>query len=66
MEKVVKTEVLEALVDTLKHDDFKKDFIRKLNKNVNIPIINEKTEAKIMDYLYDLLVEHVVEVTEKV
>jgi hypothetical protein len=65
MEKVVKAEILEALVDTLKHDQFKDGFIRKLNKNVNIPIINEKTEAKIMDYLYDMLVEHVVEVTDK-
>ena len=27
MEKVAKEEVLEALVDTLKHEDFKKDFI---------------------------------------
>lgn len=65
MDKVVKEQAMEALVDTLKHEQFKKGFIRKLNKNVNIPIINEKTEEKILDTLYDLLVDHVVEVSEK-
>jgi len=65
MEKIAKQEAMEALVDMLNNDEFKKSFVKKVNKNVNIPIINEKTEAKILDFLYELVVEHVNEVASK-
>ena len=35
-------------------DDNKAKIVSELNKNVNIPIINEKTEAKIIETIYEV------------
>ena len=47
--------VIEELVDLLEKKDFKNKLIKKLNKNVDIPIINEKTEKKVLDAIYGLI-----------
>ena len=31
------------------------ELIKKLNKNINIPIINEKTEEKVLTAIYDVV-----------
>jgi len=45
------------LVELFEKKDFKKTFIKKLNDNIDIPIINEKTEKKVLDKVYDVLVD---------
>ena len=35
-------------------DDNKAKIVSELNKNINIPIINEKTEAKIIETIYEV------------
>ena len=39
--------------DYLFNDESKAKIIQELNSNINIPIINEKTEGKIIDSIYD-------------
>tara|TARA_Y100000022_G_scaffold172937_1_gene160143 strand:- start:317 stop:526 length:210 start_codon:yes stop_codon:yes gene_type:complete len=58
--------LLDSLIELLNRDDFKKDFVKKLNDNVDIPIINEKTEKKMINALYKLMVKQVEEAAEKV
>jgi len=35
-------------------DEVKSDLIASVNKSVNVPIINEKTEAKILEAIWEL------------
>ena len=53
----LKDDVLHALVDLLQEKDFKKKLVKELNDNVDVPIINEKTEKKVMDKIYDTVVK---------
>lgn len=53
----LKDDVLQALVDLLEEKDFKKKLVKELNDSVDIPIINEKTEKKVMDKIYDTVVK---------
>lgn len=53
MEKIV----LENVVEMLEQKNFKKKLIKKLNKSVDIPVINEKTEQKLLDKVYELIVD---------
>tara|TARA_X000001036_G_C20638470_1_gene790158 strand:- start:165 stop:344 length:180 start_codon:yes stop_codon:yes gene_type:complete len=45
------------LVELLEKKDFKKVLLKKLNDNIDIPIINEKTEKKVLDKVYEVLVD---------
>lgn len=47
----------ENFVDLLEKKDFKKKLVKKLNKNIDIPIIDEKTESKILDKIYGVIVD---------
>lgn len=49
--------VIEELVDLLEKKDFKKILIKKLNKSIDIPIINESTEKKTLDAIYNLILK---------
>lgn len=66
MEASSKDILLGSLVELLNDNEFKKDFVHKLNENVDIPIINEKTEKKIINSLYKLMVEQVEIAIEKI
>ena len=66
MDTVVKNEALEALMEILNNEDFKEDFIKKVNKSVDVPIISEKTERKILNALYGLMVKQVEKAVEEV
>ena len=66
MENSSKEILLDALVEMLEDKEFKKDFVKKLNKNVDIPIINEKTEKKVIETLYKLMVEQVIAAVNKI
>ena len=66
MEAASKEILLGSLVELLNDGEFKKDFVRKLNENVDIPIINEKTEKKVINTLYKLMVDQVEVAIEKI
>ena len=37
------------------NDEMKEKIVKELNDNVNIPIINEKTEGKIIEAIYEVV-----------
>ena len=45
----------EMMVSHFFSDENKKKMIEKINDNVNIPIINEKTEEKIFTTIFDII-----------
>ena len=53
----LKDKMMTELIELLREDKFKKDLVKAINKDINIPMINEKTEKKVFDALYDLLVK---------
>lgn len=46
-------------VDLLEKKDFKKKLVKKLNKNIDIPIIDEKTEQKVLDKIYEVILDSI-------
>ena len=46
---------IENLLNILEKKDFKNKLIKQINNNINIPILNEKTEKKIYDEIYDTI-----------
>ena len=52
-------EKLDDLIELLKDSKFKNKFVDTINKDINIPILNEKTEKKIFNSLYNVLIKHV-------
>ena len=46
-------------VDLLEIKDFKKKLVKKLNKNIDIPIIDEKTEQKVLDKIYEVILDSI-------
>ena len=49
------TKNYELYVELLDNDEFKKHLIRELNEDIDIPIINEKTERKILNSIYKVI-----------
>tara|TARA_R110002020_G_scaffold139753_5_gene310781 strand:+ start:690 stop:872 length:183 start_codon:yes stop_codon:yes gene_type:complete len=47
----------EVVVDYLFNEETKTKVIKELNANINIPIIGEKTEEKILDAIWDSIEE---------
>jgi len=45
------------IIDMLERKDFKKDLVKKLNGDVDIPFINEKTERKVIEKIYDVFIK---------
>ena len=45
------------IIDMLEKKDFKKDLVKKLNGDVDIPFINEKTEKKVIEKIYDVFIK---------
>ena len=43
----------QMFVDYLFNEETKAKVIKELNDNINIPILNEKTEAKIFEAIWD-------------
>ena len=52
----------EEIVNKIFDDEMQKKIVAKLNENIDIPIISEKTEEKILNAIYDS-VEEVVKAT---
>ena len=51
----------ELIAEYLFNDEMKTKIIKSLNENVDIPIISEKTEEKILTAIYDSVEEVVKE-----
>ena len=66
MDNASKEILLNSVVELFKNDDFEKDFVKKLNDQVDVPFINEKTEKKIIKSIYKLVVEQVELAVEKI
>tara|TARA_R100000908_G_C3644725_1_gene79297 strand:+ start:96 stop:290 length:195 start_codon:yes stop_codon:yes gene_type:complete len=47
--------LVKMMADYMFNEETKKNIVSKLNDNVDIPIINEKTEGKIMEALYETI-----------
>ena len=45
----------ELYIELLDNDEFKKHLIRELNEDIDIPIINEKTERKLLNSIYKVI-----------
>ena len=41
------------IADYIFNDEMKNKIVKELNANINIPIINEKTEGKIIEAIYE-------------
>lgn len=48
----ISNEVFESIFN----DQFKTEFITRTNKNINIPIINERTEERYITALYETVI----------
>lgn len=49
--------IQKMIIEYLFNDEMKAKLCKALNDNVDIPIIGEKTEAKIIDALWDVVEE---------
>ena len=52
---------MEVVINLLENKGFKNKLIKKLNDAVDVPLINEKTEKKVLDSIYKLLIETIKE-----
>ena len=43
----------DEIIDKIFDEDLQEKIVAKLNKNVDIPFISEKTEAKVLNAIYD-------------
>lgn len=49
--------LVEQIIDLFEKKDFKKKFLKKVNDNIDIPLINEKTEEKVLKALYGVVID---------
>ena len=56
VEKLIKDNK-ETIVDYIFDEGLQEKIVAKLNENIDIPIISEKTEAKILNAIYDSVEE---------
>jgi len=52
---------MENVINLLEDKGFKNKLIKKLNDAVDVPLINEKTEKKVLDSIYKILLETIKE-----
>ena len=49
----MKDMIAQLVAEKLFNDDNRDKIVKALNENINIPILNEKTEAKIFEAIWD-------------
>ena len=54
-----KKNLLGDLVELMNEDDFKKTLLKELNKEVDLPVLKEKQEAKLFKIVYKVLLNFV-------
>lgn len=50
-------QAFDHFIELLEKKDFKNQLVNALNEDVDIPFINEKTEKKVLDAIYSLVVK---------
>ena len=55
----------DAIIDKIFDDKLQEKIVSKLNENVDIPFISEKTEAKVLNAIYDSIEDVVKEVMKE-
>lgn len=48
--------VLDNVIKLFEQKDFKKKLMKRLNDDIDVPLINEKTEQKILDKVYEIII----------
>ena len=56
---------LDELKELLAKDETKEIFVNAVNDAVNIPLINEKAEGKIIGFIYDLFAKTMIMIIGK-
>lgn len=54
-----KKKLLGDLVELMNEDDFKKTLLKELNKEVDLPVLKEKQEAKLFKIVYKVILNFV-------
>tara|TARA_B100000482_G_C12567501_1_gene282581 strand:+ start:963 stop:1163 length:201 start_codon:yes stop_codon:yes gene_type:complete len=54
-----KKKLLGDLVELMNEDNFKKTLLKELNKEVDLPVLKEKQEAKLFKIVYKVLLNFV-------
>ena len=49
--------IKKAIIEHLFNDEMKANVIKSLNENIDVPFISEKTEAKVIDAVWDVIEE---------
>ena len=57
---------LRDLLELLKENEVRENFIDALNDDIDIPLVREKTEAKIFKRIYNALLKHVEKAVERI
>ena len=52
-------------LDDVFNDELQKEIVDALNKSINVPFINERMEAKGLNFMYDILEEKVKDALRK-
>ena len=52
-------DVKDQLVELLESKDFKSKLLKELNDDVDIPLINEKTEKKVLEKIYKVIIKSI-------
>ena len=55
---------IESLIDLLEEKEFKKLLIKELNEDIDIPMIGEKTEKKVFDAIYKIIVKNIRKIAQ--
>ena len=53
---------IDKLIDLLEKRDFKRKLVVKLNKNIDLPMFDERAEKKIMKAVYDDILDALREI----
>ena len=52
-------------IDDIFNEDLQKEIVEALNKSIDVPFINEKMEAKGLNFLYDVFEEKIKSAVKK-
>ena len=63
--KMYLRENMKELIELFKGEEFSNELIKSINDDVDIPLLNEKTEKKIFKSLYNLVAKHIEKVIMK-
>jgi hypothetical protein len=53
------------IIDKIFDDELQEKIVKKLNDNIDIPFVSEKTEAKVLNAIYDSIEDVVKEVMKE-